>query len=754
MRCPECASPIADEDASFCGACGGLLRARDDRTRASVPAAVPDAPSGPVPDPQPQRERSAPATPRGLAAAIALVLLAGFAVAVPRLTRAPTPGVDTLEGERWRITLDTEPSFRFTNLDPTAGTHSQVAAGTEETYIVSRGTVAAYGSERGHRRWQRVLPRPRSPTVAGPVLVVATDRGVVAVERTTGEIRWEQPASRSVRIATDGDRGVFLADTTGLTAVDAADGRRRWSMPTVRGASPYSVVAGRGSLVVASDGVVRGLVPEDGALEWERSLRHPLSSPPVTGDGNVYLQTEPGEVVALDLLTGRERWRTSSSPGVGTLTATRGVVIRWTRDGGTEGLAANDGRALWNQPTRTLVPPLVDGDTVFMARRSPGRIVAFDAVTGASRWSRPRPPEVPVVAAAGRLYLVGQDAVVAWDAGDGTQRWRVSPSRPGRPPGYPSPVVTDDRVYVTTVGGPLVALERTSGQERWRVDPRDLEDELPTETPSGTTSVALALGDRVVVASNRAVYAVDAGSGDVLASFPTNVAPGAVPVLVGGHLVVNLGPSLVGLDRDTLALRWQYTTPSSGARIGSHPVTAPTVHGERVLVGGGAGTLAALDASTGVPVWDLDLGSAIVSRPAVGDGVIVLRTETGDVRAFDADTGRARWRQNLSPTELGDPAVAAGSVYAADGGELIALDAHSGVERWRTDPGGGDLSPPTAVGDVVYVGAASGAVFAVDGRAGEVRWRFPTGTPVSAPPAVTDEELVTVTDDGTVVSLH
>lgn len=753
MRCPECAAP-ADEDAPFCGACGALLRSRPDRAPTSVTPTRQDPPGHPPADEEPRREPPADRAPRWLAAAIALLLLAGVAAVAPRLTREPPPGVGSLDGERWRATLDTEPSFRFTNLDPSAGTAVGVAAGVDRTYVASRGTVAAYGSDRGDRRWQRVLPAPRSPTVAGPVLVVATDRGVVGLDRASGEIRWEQPASSAVRIATDGERRVFLAETTGLTAVDAADGRPRWSVPTVRGSSTYTVVAGSGSLVVAADGVVRGLVPADGTLDWERNFSRPLSSPPVTGDGNVYLETDPGEVIALDLLTGRERWRASSPPEFGTLTATRGVVIRWTRNGGTVGLAANDGRALWAQPARTLVPPLVDEDTVYMPRRSPGRIVAFDAMTAVTRWSQPRPPAIPVAAVGGRLYLAGQDTVVAWDSEDGTERWRVSPSRPDRPPGYPTPVVTDDRVYVTTVGGPLVALERASGEERWRLDPRDLEDELPTETPSGTTSVALPLGDRVIVASNRAVYAVDAASGASVASFPTSVAPGAVPVLAGGHIVINLGPSLIGLDRDSLALRWQYTTPSPGARIGSHPVTAPTVHGELVLVGGGGGTLAALDPVTGDPAWDLDLGSAIVSRPAVEDGIIVLRTETGDVRAFEAETGRAIWRQSLSPTELSDPAVAGGSVYAADGGELIALDAGTGVERWRTDLGGGDLSSPNAVGDVVYIGSTAGEVVAVGGGAGEVRWRFPAGAPVGAPPAVTDEELIAVTDDGAAISLH
>lgn len=765
MRCPECATAGLPEDARFCGLCGASLHPPEE------PRAEPLAPlrhdpatfhgdhgEDRPPDGSTLVQRARDAAPRWLATAVGLVLVVGLALVALRLgDDRSAPGLGALEGELWRVSLGTEPSFRFTNVDTGHGTIPETVAGDGDVYTAFGGVVVAHTADRAELRWRRVLPEPRSPTIAGPVLVLATDRGVVALDRMTGETRWEHPSTNAVMIATDGSDRVFVADPTSITALGTSDGRASWSLSAARGSDPDWLAASDGSLVTAwsRDGgpILRVFDSRTGTLRWER----PATPPPAmhaVGDGNLYLADAGGAVAAYDLDDGEERWQVRPGREQAWLETARGVVVVWTPHGGVVGLSASDGRRLWRGPQRASRPPLVGDTTTYVTTTSPPRIVAVRTATGETRWSERRGTGSPVASDDDHLYLAQRRTVTAWRAEDGGERWHVSPTDPERPPGFPSPVVHHDRVYVTTVGGPLVALRRTSGRELWRFDPAAIEDELPTETPSGTTSVALPLQDRVIVASNRAVYALDASSAEVVASFPTNVAPDAVPVSADGHIIIDLGPSLVGLDAQTLQLRWQYTSPTHGARIGAHPVTPPTVHGDLVLVGGADGTLAALDPATGDPRWDLDLGSAIVSRPVVGDGLIVVRTETGDVRAFDADNGRALWRRELSPTGLGEPAVAGGTVYATDAEELIALDADTGTERWRRDLHAGTLSAPTALGDLVYVGTADGEVVAVSGLAGEVQWRFTAGAPVSAPPTVHDDDAVAVTDAGTVISLR
>src|SRR5207245_1641721 len=74
-------------------------------------------------------------------------------------------------------------------------------------------------------------------------------------------------------------------------------------------------------------------------------------------------------------------------------------------------------------------------------------------------------------------------------------------------------------------------------------------------------------------------------------------------------------------------------------------------------------------------------------------------------------------------------------VYAvrADSGELI----------WKSPSGDQPAtttyrSSPAAAGDLVYVGAADGAMYALDARTGSQRWKFVTDAPVRSHPLVLD----------------
>ncbi|MBW3562137.1 MAG: PQQ-binding-like beta-propeller repeat protein [Actinobacteria bacterium] len=765
MRCVECGTVGGDADV-FCGHCGASLRSQStgrSTSAAEQPTTEPvaffePAPSTGSPSDRSRRGRLRDAAPRTLAAAITLILIAAVTVAAPRLAERRSAGaLPAPTGERWRAELGTEPSFRFTNLGTGVQPFQALVADEERVYAAGAGLVAAYDAASGTRRWQRVLPNPGQPTLAGPVLVIDTARGPVALDRATGEVRWEAPVVGVERFTTDGEDRILLSRSADITAVDATDGTMMWSVPTFPGPDTGFAVADRDTVVVATSGnaVIRALHADTGDLRWEQRHSGAILTPPALVDGLVYVQDGDGDLHAFDAQTGDETWaHTPERDDFGPLTAGSGVVVRWSFEGRHVALNAATGRELWSWTWRAFQAGFAHAGLVIAPERAQGRVRALDARTGQERWVTTGIFVSGVTAAGDGLYAATGDQIVALEVHDGTERWRVEPSDPTGPPGYPTATVDGERVYVSTVGGPLVAVDRASGTERWRFDPATVEDDLPTDNRSGITSVAVPFRERVIVTSNRAVYTLDAATGGVEDRFQTSVGPGAVPVVAQGMVIVDLGPSVIGLDAASLQLRWQWTAPAAGARIGSHPVTPPTLHGDVVLVGGGDGTLAALDPRTGAPRWDLDLGAAVISRPGVSGNTIVVRTETGDIRAFDAGTGRARWRQALSPTALGDPALSGRTVYATDADELIALDLASGTERWRTGLGDDGLTVPLAVEDTVLVGTSTGELVAVDGAAGGIMWRHTVGAGISAPPAVTEDDVIVVTDAGTVVSLR
>src|SRR5262249_30052425 len=74
-------------------------------------------------------------------------------------------------------------------------------------------------------------------------------------------------------------------------------------------------------------------------------------------------------------------------------------------------------------------------------------------------------------------------------------------------------------------------------------------------------------------------------------------------------------------------------------------ITTPTVYEHEVIVSGGfQGTqLYAYDATSGKPIWGVDLHDDGPSSPACERGTCVISTESCTVFAIDAETGKQKW---------------------------------------------------------------------------------------------------------------
>jgi polyvinyl alcohol dehydrogenase (cytochrome) len=161
-------------------------------------------------------------------------------------------------------------------------------------------------------------------------------------------------------------------------------------------------------------------------------------------------------------------------------------------------------------------------------------------------------------------------------------------------------------------------------------------------------------------------------------------------------------PSTVG----GLDVRWFLST-GSGAVSAS-----PTVVGGVAYVGSWNGTMYALDAFSGQPVWTFDIADpnpgsrggfpGIQSSAAVASGRVFFGAADANVYALDAQSGALVWKTSLGnpdPATEGahvwsSPAVSAGMVYVGKSshldnpcvrGAVVALDAGSGDEVWRFD---------------------------------------------------------------------
>lgn len=165
------------------------------------------------------------------------------------------------------------------------------------------------------------------------------------------------------------------------------------------------------------------------------------------------------------------------------------------------------------------------------------------------------------------------------------------------------------------------------------------------------------------------------------------------PLIVKNFVVVQTGPAIVALEKETGALVWTRSLTqnielsASDLLLEERRILA--VVPERVIAVDLAGNL----------LWSRDLPSADpVSAPAVAGGMLFLGTRDGRVVALSTADGRTLWDRSLRVDEnrlfVGGVAVRRDTLFVnaerhlsptghLASGVLMALDATSGTELWR-----------------------------------------------------------------------
>jgi outer membrane protein assembly factor BamB len=207
-------------------------------------------------------------------------------------------------------------------------------------------------SPNGRVRWEanRLGVREEPPALTPDVVIVPADDGLVALERSTGHVRWDASLGGDVR------------------------------RPNPDDAASTPVVAGHTVLTCLSGGALVALDLETGAVRWRTRLSGRCEGPPAT-DGRIVVATWDPErgggagIAAFDADTGERRWTASLDAG------------------GVSAPAITGGR----RPLAVVV----DHDLAAKA---------FDVLTGAHVWSTKvggaGSPEVPPLSVGGTHVLV------------------------------------------------------------------------------------------------------------------------------------------------------------------------------------------------------------------------------------------------------------------------------------------------------------------------------------------------------------
>ncbi|MEA2513349.1 MAG: eukaryotic-like serine/threonine-protein kinase [Thermomicrobiales bacterium] len=355
------------------------------------------------------------------------------------------------------------------------------------------------------------------------------------------------------------------------------------------------------------------------SVRWHAPIAAVKASAAVAG-GIVFTGSETGDLVALDVETGTERWRSAVLPA----------------------------RFAGSAPGISFSSPAVAGGLVYVG--SANGVYALDSGSGATRWHAARPMVVSSPVVVDGVVYVGDSGggLSALDAATGQERWRFDAAV-----ALSSPAVAAGTVYVATRAGDqpsvLYAIDAATGLERWRFELTDPGEVFPW-SPSATDGAVYVWG--VAAPGRRTLYAVDAQTGNERWRFARDgdmwdtavmtwdaspaVADGVVYAALeeSGNASSHRSSVIYALDSTTGRERWHVEIPGW---LSASPVVVEDV----VYASGGgiegSGQLVAVNAETGRLLWQVAMAGPLGASPAVAGGTVFLPVAGGDLYAMAVD---------------------------------------------------------------------------------------------------------------------
>lgn len=329
-------------------------------------------------------------------------------------------------------------------------------------------TVSAFDAETGDTIWEtplapeiddafrirEILARPKKSEIGfgggvaydgGRVFVTSGFGFIAALDADSGEELWRFKTEAPVRTPPTAHAGgvYFVTITNELVALNQADGEKLWDFQSfeepariLSSASP----AAAGDLIVApfSSGEVVAFLANTGQPVWNDTLSqsasltslaslNDIAGSPVIDRGLVYVVSHAGKLTAIDIRSGQRIWEVPVA-SVQMPWVAGDFIFVVSVDGELVCVSREEGAIIWvsqldrykNEKKRkgriAWAGPVLAGDHLVLVSTE-GKIVKVDAVTG-------------TVAETGKL---GDGSVV-------------------------SPIVADEKVYVLTEKGELIAM--------------------------------------------------------------------------------------------------------------------------------------------------------------------------------------------------------------------------------------------------------------------------------------------------------
>jgi outer membrane protein assembly factor BamB len=329
-------------------------------------------------------------------------------------------------------------------------------------------------------------------------------------------------------------------------------------------------------------GVSQSNVPASLKPLWTYEAGEAIESSAAIVGGTVFVGSQKGELVALNLENGSVYWKFSTGNAIGESSPAygNGAVFIGDLGGWINALNASDGRKLWAFKTNGEIKssPVVVGDRVLIGSYDE-HLYCLSLRNGSLLWKFKTngPVHATPGVSGGMAFIAGCDELFrAIRISDGREVFSVSS---GAYTGA-SPALIGGSAFYGTFDNEVLGVSLTDRKISWRY--QHPQRQFPFYSSAAVTSERVILGGR-----DKLVH----------------------------------GLTLAGKSTWTLATR---------ARVESSPAIA----GGRVFVGSNDGRFYVLNAANGAKLWEFDAGAPLSASPAIANGRIVIGSQDGRLYCF------------------------------------------------------------------------------------------------------------------------
>ena len=296
---------------------------------------------------------------------------------------------------------------------------------------------------------------------------------------------------------------------------------------------------------------------------WQYETGSLITSAPTVAKNQVYVSTVGGELMSLNIKSGKMNWSWQAGGAIHSTPAVKGArVVIGSVDSTISCISTKTGEVLWQTQSSAPVfsSALIDGRKVYMGNGD-GDFQALSLRNGKQKWvftgGSGYIETKPVLSHGKIMYGAWDESIYALNARNGRLQWQWSDGRSGvlYSPAACWPVAADDKLFIVAPDRVMSAINIENGETAWRKSGHRVRESIGI-SEDGLNVFARTMQDSVVsVKTNGNVFMLDWIKH---IGFGYDIAPNAMIEKDGYIFFTTDNGSVFCLERTTGDLVWRH----------------------------------------------------------------------------------------------------------------------------------------------------------------------------------------------------